>query len=65
MKLRVQIVIIPTFKIMIITVLVHIKKFIDITDTTKLTISREKNNLQKKNHTNQKVLDTFDQLNPA
>ena len=41
MNLRVRIVTIPSFKIIIIKILVHIKEDIDITDTTKLTISRE------------------------
>ena len=65
MNLRVRIVTIPTFKIIIIKVIVHIKDGIDITDKTKLTSSRDKNNLQKKKNTNQKSLDTFDQLNPV
>ena len=65
MNLRVVIVTTPTLKIIIIKVLVHIKEIIDIDKKTKLTISREKSNLQKKRNTNQKHLDNFDQLNPA
>ena len=45
MKLSVRIVTIPTFKIIIIKILGTIKEDIEITDTTKLTISREKNYL--------------------
>ena len=65
MNLRVRIVTIPTFKIIIIKVILYIKDGIDITDKTKLTSSRDKNNLQKKKNTNQKSLDTFNQLNPV
>ena len=45
MKLRVRILTIPTFKKLIIKILVKIKEDIEITDTTKLTISGEKINL--------------------
>ena len=65
MNVRVRIVTIPTLKIIIIKVILHIKDGIDISDKTKLTSSRDKNNLQKKKNTNQKSLDTFDQLNPV
>ena len=55
---------IPTFKIIIVNVLVHIKESIDITDTTKLTISREKKIIEEEK-CESNFLDTFDQLNPA